>query len=43
MRHPHIVIYLWIFKSRDPRNNFMNDTVGIKKGESAKYFSDNYE
>ena len=33
---------IWVFKSRNDRNNFMNDTAGMKKEEREKYFSDNY-
>ena len=24
-------VCIWVFKSREDRNNFMNDTVGMKK------------
>ena len=33
---------IWVFKSREDRNNFMNDTVGMKKEEREKHYSDNY-
>ena len=31
--HSHDTVCIWIFKSREDRNNFMNDTVGMKKEE----------
>ncbi|MGB1940279.1 MAG: hypothetical protein ACPHRE_11760, partial [Pseudomonadales bacterium] len=40
--HSHDTACIWIFKSRGDINNFMNDTVGIKKREREKYFSYNY-
>ena len=35
-------VCIWVFKSREDRNNFMNDTVGMKKEEREKHYSDNY-
>ena len=29
--HSHDTVCIWVFKSREDRNNFMNDTVGMKK------------
>ena len=40
--HSHDTVCIWVFKSREDRNNFMNDTVGMKKEEREKYFLDNY-
>ena len=40
--HSKDTICIWVFKSRDDRNNFMNDTVGMNKKDREKYFSDNY-
>ncbi len=40
--HSQDTVCIWVFKSREDRNNFMNDTVGMKKEEREKYFSDNY-
>ena len=31
--HSHDTVCIWVFKSRENRNNFMNDTVGMKKEE----------
>ena len=40
--HSQDTVCIWVFKSREDRNNFMNDTVGMKKEEREKYYSDNY-
>ena len=40
--HSQDTVCICVFKSREDRNNFMNDTVGMKKEEREKYFSDNY-
>ena len=40
--HSHDTVCIWVFKSREERNNFMNDTVGMKKEEREKHYSDNY-
>ena len=34
--HSHDTVCIWVFKSREDRNNFMNDTVGMKKEEREK-------
>ena len=40
--HSHDTVCIWVFKSREDRNNFMNETVGMNKEDRGKYFSDNY-
>ena len=40
--HSQDTVCIWIFRSREDRNNFMNDTVGMKKEEREKHYSDNY-
>ena len=40
--HSHDTVCIWICKSREDRNHFIDDTVGMKKEEREKYFSDNY-
>ena len=40
--HSYDIVCIWVLKSREDRNNFMNDTVGMKKGERDKYYSNNY-
>ena len=34
---------IWIFKTREDRNNFIDATVGMKKAERQNYFIKNYE
>ena len=41
--HSQDTVCIWVFKSREDRNNFINDTVGMNKADREKYFSDNYE
>ncbi len=40
--HSRDTVCIWVFKSREDRNNFMNETVGMNKEDREKYFSDNY-
>ena len=40
--HSHDTVCIWVFKSREDRNNFMNETVGMNREDREKYFSDNY-
>ena len=40
--HSHNTVCIWVFKSREDRNNFMSQTAGMKKDEREKYFIDNY-
>ncbi len=40
--HSHDTFCIWVFKSREDRNNFMNDTVGMNKEQREKHYSDNY-
>ena len=40
--HSQDTVCIWVFKSREDRNNFMNDTVGMNKDDREKYFLDNY-
>ena len=40
--HSQDSVGIWVFKSREDRNNFTNDTVGMNKEEREQYFSDNY-
>ena len=41
--HSQDTVCIWVFKSREDRNNFINDTVGMNKADREKYFSENYE
>ena len=40
--HSQDAVCIWVFKSREDRNNFINDTVGMKKEEREKHYLDNY-
>ena len=40
--HSQDTVCIWVFKSREDRNNFTNDTIGMKKEEREKYFLDKY-
>ena len=40
--HSHDTVCIWVFKSREDRNNFMNETVGMIKNDREEYFLDNY-
>ena len=41
--HSDGTICIWIFKSREGRNNFIDATVGMKKAERQNYLIKNYE
>lgn len=40
--HSHDTVWIWVFKSREDKKNFMNEIVGMKKDDREKYFLDNY-
>ena len=40
--HSQDTVCIWFFRSREDRNNFMNDTVGMNKEDREKYPLDNY-
>jgi|TARA_Y100001949_G_scaffold107066_1_gene90405 hypothetical protein len=41
--HSKDTICLWIFKNREDRNRFMDETVGMIKDEREKHFETFYE
>ena len=41
--HSHDTFCIWVFKSREDRNRFMDETVGMKKDDREKYFLENCE
>ena len=41
--HSHDTVCIWVFKSRDERNRFMDQTVGMNKEERENFFLENYE
>ena len=41
--HSKDTICIWVFKNRDDRNRFMNETIGMMKKEREKYFKNFYK
>ena len=40
--HSRNTIYIWIFETRDYRNDFMNTTAGMDKVTREDYYKKNY-
>ena len=40
--HSKDTVCIWVFKTRDERNKFMDETVGMKKSERETHFAENY-
>ena len=40
--HSKDSICIWVFKSRESRNEFMDNTMNISKAEREEYFINNY-
>ena len=40
--HSKDTVCIWVFKTREDRNKFMNDTVGMKKDDRQNYFDNFY-
>ena len=40
--HSNDCVCIWVFKNREDRNRFMNETVGMLKEEREEYFSSFY-
>ena len=36
-------VCIWVFRSREDRNNFLDETVGMKKEEREAHYSENYD
>ena len=41
--HSKDTICIWVFKTRDDRNRFMDNTVGMKKDDRQNYYDNFYE
>ena len=41
--HSKDTVCIWVFKTRDERNKFMDETAGMKKDERDTHFAKNYE
>ena len=40
--HSKDTVCIWVFKSREERNNFMNATAGMRKADREQYYMENY-
>ena len=40
--HSNDCVCIWVFKNREDRNRFMDETVGMLKEEREEYFSSFY-
>ena len=40
--HSNDCVCIWIFKTREERNTFMDETAGMNKESREKHFSDHY-
>ena len=41
--HSHDSICIWVFKTRDDRNKFLDETIGMLKKEREDYYIFNYK
>ena len=41
--HSKDTICIWVFKTREDRNKFMDDTVGMKKDHRQNYYDNFYK
>ena len=41
--HSKDTICIWVFKTREDRNKFMDDTIGMKKDDRQNYYDNFYE
>ena len=41
--HSKDTICIWVFKNRDDRNRFIDETIGMMKNEREKYFKSFYK
>jgi hypothetical protein len=40
--HSKDTVCIWVFKTRDERNKFMDETAGMNKDERDTHFAKNY-
>ena len=40
--HSSDTVCIWVFKSRDDRNNFMDETLGMMKAERENHYNIHY-
>ena len=41
--HSHDSICIWVFKTRNDRNNFIHETIGMLKEDREDYYISNYK
>ena len=41
--HSKDTVCIWVFRTREDRNKFMDETVGIKKDDRQNYFDNFYK
>ena len=41
--HSKDTVCIWVFKTREDRNKFMDDTIGMKKDDRQNYFDNFYK
>lgn len=41
--HSKDSICIWVFKTRQERNEFMDKTIGMSKAERSEFFTQNYQ
>ena len=41
--HSSDSVWIWVFESREDRNRFMEETVGMMKDEREAYFETNFK
>ena len=41
--HSHDSICIWVFKTRDHRNKFMDETIGMLKKDREEYYILNFQ
>lgn len=41
--HSHDSICIWVFKTRDDRNKFMDETIGMMKKDREDHYISNYQ
>ena len=40
--HSRDTVCIWVLKTREERNKFMNETAGMNKDEREQHFENNY-
>ena len=41
--HSKYTVCIWVFRTREDRNKFMDETVGMKKDDRQNYFDNFYK